>query len=245
MKLLSIGNSFSQDAHRWLHLLAKQHGMDIQTVNLYIGGCSLERHWTNVENEAADYRLERNGESTEQMVSIQGMLDQETWDIITVQQVSGWSGIQDSYEPYLSSLATLIREKQPYAKLYFHQTWAYEKDFTAERFGRYDYDQEKMFHHIQNVSRWAADRIGADLIPTGEIIQKIRREVPEFRYEDGGLSLCRDGFHLSLDYGRYTAAAVWIAAFSGKKLKALPIEDFNADLLEKIVDVINTYFERA
>ena len=29
MKLLSIGNSFSQDAHRWLHWLAAENGVFI------------------------------------------------------------------------------------------------------------------------------------------------------------------------------------------------------------------------
>ena len=43
MKLLSIGNSFSQDAHNKLHALAKANGVTLETVNLYIGGCSLER----------------------------------------------------------------------------------------------------------------------------------------------------------------------------------------------------------
>lgn len=34
---MSIGNSFSQDAHNWLHKLAKLSGFDIETANLCIG----------------------------------------------------------------------------------------------------------------------------------------------------------------------------------------------------------------
>ncbi len=34
MKILSIGNSFSQDAQRYLHALAKVEGVDLKTVNL-------------------------------------------------------------------------------------------------------------------------------------------------------------------------------------------------------------------
>ena len=36
MKVLSIGNSFSQDATRYLHQIAKNSGDDFKTVNLYV-----------------------------------------------------------------------------------------------------------------------------------------------------------------------------------------------------------------
>ena len=48
MKILSIGNSFSQDAQRYLHRLAKNEGVDMKTVNLYIGGCPLRSHYLNI-----------------------------------------------------------------------------------------------------------------------------------------------------------------------------------------------------
>ena len=57
MKILSIGNSFSQDAHRWLYKLAKLNGIELETANLYIGGCSLETHFKNLEENNAFYSL--------------------------------------------------------------------------------------------------------------------------------------------------------------------------------------------
>ena len=55
MKVLSIGNSFSQDAQRYLHRLAKEDGTFIKCVNLYIGGCSLQTHYINMlENKLTD-----------------------------------------------------------------------------------------------------------------------------------------------------------------------------------------------
>lgn len=44
LKILAIGNSFSEDATRYLHQLANAAGIDTKIVNLYIGGCPLERH---------------------------------------------------------------------------------------------------------------------------------------------------------------------------------------------------------
>lgn len=48
MKILSIGNSFSQDAQAYLHDAALSLGLDLECLNLYIGGCSLERHYNNL-----------------------------------------------------------------------------------------------------------------------------------------------------------------------------------------------------
>ena len=41
MKVLSIGNSFSQDAHKWLHKLAELNGVEMETLNLCNSGCDL------------------------------------------------------------------------------------------------------------------------------------------------------------------------------------------------------------
>ena len=239
MKVLSIGNSFSQDAHKWLHQLAESNGVDLEAVNLYIGGCSLETHWKNAKENNAYYRLEFNGEYSGRSISINEALLLEKWDVVTVQQVSGLSGIYETYEPYLSSLVSVIKAAQPDAKLFFHQTWAYELDSSHSDFVRYGNNQAAMFDCIKKASEKAAESIGAGLIPTGKAIQILRETVPDFDYKNGGLSLCRDGFHLSLDYGRFTAAAVWLYFLSGKQIKTEEFGDFDTLLLRKITDVVN------
>ena len=52
MKVLAIGNSFSQDATHYLHKIAASDGVEMKVVNLYIGGCSLEQHWKNIQADA-------------------------------------------------------------------------------------------------------------------------------------------------------------------------------------------------
>lgn len=239
MKILSIGNSFSQDAHKWLHKLAKSNGVDFEIANLYIGGCSLETHWKNAKENNAHYDLEFNGGDSERKISIAEALELKKWDIITVQQVSSLSGVYETYEPYLSSLVSVVREAQPDAKLYFHQTWAYEIDSHHSGFANYNNNQTEMYHRIKDASEKAAKSIGAELIPTGTVIQALRETVPEFDYKNGGLSLCRDGFHLSWDYGRFAAAATWFHTITGKKMNASCFEDFNPELLKKIIDAVN------
>lgn len=239
MKILSIGNSFSQDAHKWLHKLAKDNGIELETANLYIGGCSLETHWKNAQENNAHYDLELKGENAKRKISIAEALELKKWDIITVQQVSSLSGIYETYEPYLSSLVSVVRKAQPDAKIYFHQTWAYETDSVHGGFVNYNNNQAEMYRCIIETSKKAAHSINAELIPSGKVIQTLRETVLEFNYKKGGLSLCRDGFHLSLDYGRYAAAATWLHTIMGIKISATDFEDFNPELLKKINDVVN------
>lgn len=241
MRILSIGNSFSTDSHRWLHKLAGINGFDFETTNLFIGGCSLETHWKNFCENNADYSLEINGNEGKKLIGISDALAMKNWDIITIQQASHYSGIKETYEPYLSSLASAIKKAQPEAKLYFHQTWAYETDSLHEGFVNYSCSQQKMFECILSASQNAAESIGAELIPTGSVIQEIRNNIEEFNYRSNGLSLCRDGFHLSYDYGRFTAAAVWLHTLTGKKVECCAFEDFDTALISKILEIVNRY----
>ncbi len=52
MKILAIGNSFSQDATRYLQDIAASAGEELFVRNLYIGGCSLEMHSKNIAENA-------------------------------------------------------------------------------------------------------------------------------------------------------------------------------------------------
>ena len=104
MKILSIGNSFSVDAHAYLHQLALQRAENIETVNLAIGGCSLERHWENVVNNNDNYGHSINGEIwSEKDVTLESVISSEQFDIVTLQQVSHFSGMYETYQPYLNN----------------------------------------------------------------------------------------------------------------------------------------------
>lgn len=239
MQVLSIGNSFSQDAHKWLHKLAQNQGIYLETANLYIGGCSLEKHCYNLKNDLSAYDLEPNGDGSERKIGISEALRLKPWDIITLQQVSGLSGIYETYEPYLSEIVSVIKKVCPGAVLYFHQTWAYETDSNHGDFVRYDSDQTQMYRCIEKTSQTAARSINATLIPAGRVIQTLRETLPEFDYKNGGKSLCRDGFHLSLDYGRFAVAAIWLRTITGQEIQPLPFENFDPGLIRKIVKAVN------
>lgn len=56
------------------------------------------------------------------------------------------------------------------------------------------------------------------MIPSGDVIQALRK-VPPFVYGEGGMSLCRDGFHMHYLYGRYALAATWYERLIGKDIQ--------------------------
>jgi hypothetical protein len=239
MKLLSIGNSFSTDSHRFLHSLAEQNDVNLDCYNLFIGGCSLETHWQNYAENNAFYDLEINGEEATRKTSINEALSMEKWDIITVQQASALSGVFESYLPFLIDLVAVIREKVPTAKIYFHETWSYEIGSLHEGFLNYNSSQKEMYSRIKEASKKASDLINAEIIPTGDIVQFVRENIPEFDFENGGISLCRDSFHLSEDFGRFLSGAVWFKKLTGKALKEQPFLNFDCGITEKLIKTVN------
>ena len=60
LRILAIGNSFSVDAiEQNLWELFNAAGIPVVIGNMYIGGCTLERHWKNSLNKSTDYRWRR------------------------------------------------------------------------------------------------------------------------------------------------------------------------------------------
>lgn len=215
MKILCIGNSFSQDATRYLEAMAASAGESLFVRNLYIGGCSLERHVENIRSGEAAYAYQKDAETIEP-ISLPDALAKEAWDHVTVQQVSGLSGVYDSYFPHLSTLLAFVRERLPREGVLFHRTWAYEKDAEIERFLlRYEGKEEVMHNAILAVTDRVSAEFGLPVIPAGDAVHKAKT-LPAFDVRAGGISLHRDGYHLSLDYGRYLAGLVWFKFFTGR-----------------------------
>ena len=174
----------------------------------------MERHANNLSESAAAYEYQKNGERILEHglhVSANGIFRSVDWDVITVQQVSGKSGLYDSFDPYLSTVLHYIRTLCPTAKIVWHQTWAYATDSTHPEFANYERDQTKMFSMIEEASHRIAKENGLGLIESGRAIQLLRKEL-----EPDGTDFCRDGFHLSFDCGRYAAAYVWARYFGCK-----------------------------
>ena len=214
MKILAIGNSFSEDSTRYLQQIAASAGEELFVRNLYIGGCSLEMHANNIKSNEPAYQYQIDAVGV-QKISIPEALKLEDWDYITVQQVSGRSGKPETYEPYLAYVIQTIKDACPKAEILIHRTWAYEIGSGHPNFPAYNRSQLEMYGAIVAATNEFAAKYKLRVIPVGDFIQLLRN-TPPFDYKSGGMTLCRDNFHLSLDYGRYAAAMCWFKFFTGR-----------------------------
>ena len=236
MKILSIGNSFSQDAQRYLHRLAKEDGTFIKCVNLYIGGCSLQTHYLNMLENKKAYSFEFNGQSTGIQVSITEALASDSWDYITLQQASSLSFKIETFSPYIEELAALVRKYCPKAKILIHETWGYETGSEKIRNLGFETDAE-MFSAAKSSYEKAEKLINADgIIPSGEALLKAR--------ELGISNIHRDTSHASLGIGRYILALTWYKSLTGNDISANTFDDFDAPVSTKerkiAIDAVNS-----
>lgn len=215
MKILFIGNSFSQDATKYLQKIA---GGKLFVRNLYIGGCSLKTHAANVEADAVAYDYECDAVAQEK-TSIKAGLLKEEWDVVSIQQASAYSGMIETYEPYIGKLIECIKTYRPNAKIVFHRTWSYADDVVNDQyFAPYNHDGRYMFARIKEATDKIAEKYSLDIIPSGDAIE-LARKLPEFDLKAGGVSLNSDGKHLSNDGGRYLAALVVYRFFTKESAK--------------------------
>lgn len=219
IKILAIGNSFSVDAvESYLDDIAAADGVDVVIGNMNIGGCSLETHWKNANENLAAYSYKKivgGKETTTLNKDLASAIKEENWDYITFQQVSHKAGIYDSYFPYLINLKQFVQDNatNPKVKFAFQQTWAYAANSTHSGFANYNKDQIVMYNAVAQTVRKACLKAGIGIIiPTGTAIQNARSS-------SVGDHFCRDGFHLSLGLGRYTAACVWYEKLLKQKVR--------------------------
>ena len=209
LKVLAIGNSFSEDAlEQNLHELAAAAGKPIIIGNLYIGGAPLSLHWENIQGNKDAYSYRKIGmdgkKVTTEKVSILTALKNEHWNYVSIQQASPLSGQYETYpEPLTGIKHFLDSVNGPEVKYIWHQTWAYAPNSGHPGFVNYQKNQEVMYKGIMEASSKVKKQFGFDLVvPDGTAIQNARAAFAND-------NLTRDGYHLDLHIGRFIAACTW------------------------------------
>ena len=240
MKILFIGNSFSANATRYIREISEG---ELYVRNLYIGGCSLETHATNIENDTPAYEYQVDAKAVA-MTSIKSALLCEEWDVVSVQQVSSLSGIYESYFPYINTVLAEVKKYRPNARIVFHRTWAYNYGSTHPGYANYNNDTDLMERMIDNTAKQIAEKYRFDIIPSG-VAEYKGINTPEFDIRQGGETLTApDTFHLSAEYGRYLAGLVLYRFFTGKsatRVTFLP-DGCNENLIKKLQEIADSAF---
>lgn len=241
MNVLAIGNSFSQDATRYLHQIAETAGVTLHIANLYIGGCSLERHYRNMLSAERAYELQYNGQLTGFKVSLQEALLNRAWDVVTLQQASHYSMDPDTYFPYIADLYAFVKKCVPKAKILIHQTWAYE-DGSDRLYNVAHFDTAAdMFTAVESAYASASSQIGADgIIPSGKLFRSL--------LDHGINQIHRDTYHASYGLGRYALGLLWYHCLTGNSVSDndfrhfdVPIPHEQIRIAKKCVDSLLKY----
>ena len=244
IKILAVGNSFSVDAmQNHLYPMLESAGYtDITLGNLYIGGCSLDTHYSNLKNGTAAYTYYQN--TDDEWKKMDGVaagtaFASYKWDVVTIQQVSSDSGRPITYGNLQKTL-DIIRQKEPQAKIYWHMTWAYQQNSDHWAFAHYNKDQMTMYNAITATVQEQVLTQSAihGVIPSGTAIQNLRTSTL-------GDTLTSDGHHLKDSYGDYTAALTWFCTITGEKPEAVSyrpgtIDDHWDDIAKSVSNAVKT-----
>ena len=246
IKILAIGNSFTVDGTQYLYDILTDAGIEnVVLQRLTIGGSDLDIHWNNiVENNAAYYSEKYTAEGRHtSTASINSVISEEDWDFITIQQVSTLSGVPEAYDN-LPAIINFLDENKTNedAKIYWQMPWAYQHDCTQPGFANFNKDQITMYNAIVNVvkEKVLTEELIDGVIPSGTTIQNMRTSYL-------GDTLTRDGYHASLDYGRYAINLTWLKALTGNSLDNVDWvpEDYPylADSRDLIYEAVNNAIE--
>jgi len=255
IKVLGIGNSFTGNAFSLLHPMgSRSEKCRIVLGQGIIGGCSMEKHVrlaklheAEPENvEGKPYTLsatDSEGKRVRTRVSLRELLASDTWDIVTIQQLSAQSADIANYRPYARELYDYIKKYAPQAEVVLHQTWAYRVDGEFERVfpDKPSYGQDDMYRDLNAAYNTIAKELGVRIIPVGaafQLAREVRPYIPDPTIDRDVLvppnlpndknSLCvgwywdksepqklRCDTHHAGIQGKYLAAAVWFEFLTG------------------------------
>ena len=221
LRVLDIGNSYTDDATHYLPLLTEASGIDVSDMCLYKavrGGASF-KNWCDIYDDkdtTSSYAISKvigglnanisgkaakgNGEK------FRNTLSDNEWDLIIIHQVSTYAPYYERWEEnsdagHLSDFLRLIRKHQPQATIGFLLVHSYWDDYSKNK--------EK-----SSLERWkliaeSAKKLSADynidfIIPYGTAIENLRASSLNNEYD-----LTIDGTHCASGLADYTAACCY------------------------------------
>jgi lysophospholipase L1-like esterase len=188
VRMLTIGNSFANDARRMLPRFFQAGDKRIHFFPANLGGADFARHVRHLEAFEADpdsrsgrpYRNQldrRTGERRD--FSLREALESYDWDVVTIQQRSN-----DSYDAATFAAAhqliDYIRRYAPDAEIIIHQTWAFREDY--EGFADGNFSVEAMYAGLSEAYSSLAKEYGLRIIPVGDAFFRAR-QTPRWTYQ--------------------------------------------------------------
>lgn len=215
LKLLTVGNSFADNACTFLKQITESvPGCKLEFAKANLGGCSFGRHAKLIKDCEADATLK----PYQQKYTLKELLQQDQWDVVTIQQVSHESFLPESYQPFADEVVACIKQSAPKAEILIHQTWAYAPD--SKRLEGFGLTRQGMNDGLIKCYADLAQHFGGlRLLRSGEAFTASLQANPEI-----DLWNPKDRFHANRE-GCYLVGCVWFAELFGispEKVTYLP-----------------------
>ncbi len=186
IRVLTVGNSFSQNATHYLADLAKASGDAVFVREADVGGASLALHWSKVEAFEKDPADPLGRYPTHK--SLREELSVSHWDFVTFQQASIDSHDVATYRPFAKELSDYIRLYAPDAILLLHETWEYRVDdprfSTAPAKSAKPGEpksQDEMYEGLSKAYAAIAQELGVRRLPVGDAFHLANHD-PQWGY---------------------------------------------------------------
>jgi hypothetical protein len=170
VRLFNVGNSFSQNATRYLRDLAKADGNILVHQAAVVGGASMAVHWEKVEQHEKDPQDKRGIYFAGK--GLKELLAGERWDYVTIQQASIKSHDLKTYQPFAGQLKAYITKHAPQSEILLHETWEYRVDDPrfkgAKSPNGEPATQDAMYQGLAAAYRTIAKELGVRMIPVGD-----------------------------------------------------------------------------
>jgi len=206
VRLLTVGNSFSENATKYLARIVEADGTALVHHRCVIGGSGPDQHLAKVaahEKDPTDKAgLYGTGKSLKQELAA------GKWDVITIQQASIRSHDVGTYRPGMKELYAFIKKHAPAGEVVIHQTWAYRVD--DPRFGgkAEPRTQKAMYDGLSDAYRTIARELGVRLIPVGDAFYAADTD-PKWGYRPDPKFDVRSATHPALPEQKHSLHIGW------------------------------------
>lgn len=181
IQILSIGNSYSQDALAYVPFIMQNMGVDVDVLIgiLMQSSSSLEMHVDNFEKESNVYTfyLYNGGLSWKNYGgrTIQWALDKCNWDIVILQQSSNAAPTWSEYQPWCNKLIDYVHGYVDYPiKFVWYQTPARPAQSNSGANWSDDTIYEYYKKTAANSQRILEETLCEEVVPVGTAIQNAR-----------------------------------------------------------------------
>ena len=228
LRILFIGNSFSQDAVHLLPNLLEGAGLDAVELGLmYWGGSIIQQHNDNFYNNSTNFTYYRKPTSIQgtwlqyKGYTLEDAVKEHAWDIITIQEHTGrtqswvWDQAEkDAINGLIDKINKAQGENKPEIWYIFSQAYhdLGKSSGTKTNFVSTIDHYKAIAAQAEIVKKEIPGLTG--IIPTGTVLQNLRGSSL-----NNDLGLTRDGYHMDYGLSRYAASC---AVYELLVLKSFP-----------------------